>query len=743
MTQPTDGASAPLPRSFGRFQLLQPLGKGGMGDIYLAKHGGLAGIERFCVIKVLAKTRGRPQDYVARFMDEARVVVHLNHQGICSVFDVGEVEGDLFIAMEYVAGYDLATVSARLRELGELPPPALVLFILGQVLTALDYAHRLRHPSSGEQLGIVHRDVSPQNVLISFEGEVKLIDFGLAVSTLKQLHTEEGFVLGKLGYMAPEQARGDAVGPSADLFAVGVLAYELLTGERFYAGIPRAELVTLVGQGGYLPPRWDQIEPELAELIRPSLHLAPESRYAISAVFRLALEDYQQKRQLLASADELRELLQRLFPAAKQEQRAMLARYASETDSQASFQAQPTVQEPVPDPARFAEAAASASSGPTPISGSDDEAITALNELSDTHLDALFGGAEAAEPTVRKSEGAVPEPVAGLDPAPPATLAPEPLPEYLDSGPPTLPLATELPPELVDSGPPTLPLSPEQSPELPAPELPALRVPPSLPELVSPARPAVVDIQPPPPAEVTQVVRNAPPVFSGETTDESPSHLRQQRQRRRQLVLGLAVFGAAVTALSLVAIILFRGDPGEDSVPPRADAAGARLVEVIGDAGGGAGPSADQLDATVAAEDAAVVVALAPIVIDAGGSLEDLDGSAAADATVAADGSAAADATVAADVSVDPVGIAADQSDEPEPTRKRAKRRRGRSRRRIAAAAEPKTTPEKIAFLKTCKRRRACARRVLKMSKRLNKIEYKEFTHFMKELDRCVKRCRR
>jgi eukaryotic-like serine/threonine-protein kinase len=153
-----------LPRQFGEYTLLALLGRGGMGDVYLATKSGIQGIARRCVVKTLRAGFGQDQEYVRRFLDEARVVVQLHHKNICPVFDVGQVGGQHFLAMEYLAGRDLRSVQKRATEEGTALGTGLSLFIMSEVLEALDYAHRSTDPQTGRPLQLVHRDVSPQNI---------------------------------------------------------------------------------------------------------------------------------------------------------------------------------------------------------------------------------------------------------------------------------------------------------------------------------------------------------------------------------------------------------------------------------------------------------------------------------------------------------------------------------------------------------------------------------------------------
>ena len=195
-----------FPRYFGNYVLLTNFAKGGMGDVYLAKTGGIESVDRLCVLKKLRPDVAVSAEYVRRFMDEARIVVQLSHANIAHVFDAGTVGSEVYLAMEYVPGANLRDVFARINDSKNAADPGLVALIMCDILDALDYAHQLRNPKTGKLLNVVHRDVSPQNILVSFDGSVKLIDFGLAASDLKTEHTESEVVMGKVAYMSPEQA---------------------------------------------------------------------------------------------------------------------------------------------------------------------------------------------------------------------------------------------------------------------------------------------------------------------------------------------------------------------------------------------------------------------------------------------------------------------------------------------------------------------------------------------------------
>ena len=320
-----------FPRPFGQYLLLENFARGGMGEVYLAKIGGIAGLERYCVLKKLRSELTRDREYVSRFIDEARVVVTLNHANICHVFDVGRVGEEYYLAMEYISGRDVRTIQDRCRTRDKVMPPASTLHVVCETLEALDYAHRRNHPLTGEPLNLVHRDVSPQNVLVSYEGEVKLIDFGLAASKLKVERTQPNVGMGKMAFMAPEQARGDPIDARADLFACGVLAYELLAGERFYEGMTANDIWQVAGKGGFIPRRWDTIDRDLQKILSKALHPDHRKRFTSCGDYREALASHLHWRFPGTGVRGLRELLSDLFDDELRREREMLARFGTVT----------------------------------------------------------------------------------------------------------------------------------------------------------------------------------------------------------------------------------------------------------------------------------------------------------------------------------------------------------------------------------------------------------------------------
>ncbi len=280
MSNPTRGLRPFQPVRFGRYALLTPIAKGGMGAVYLARMTGVEGFEKLVVIKKILPALAQEQSFVERFVDEAKIVVKLQHGSIAQVLDMGVVDEEYFIAMEFVDGKDLRKVSAAVRQRQEPFPTGLALYVTVRVLDALAYAHR-KKDSEERELNLVHRDISPQNILVSYEGEVKVIDFGLAKSAMSLSRTSPSVVLGKFFYMSPEQARHQPVDRRSDLYAAGICLWELLAGKNPFDGTRPGEIMRAVANPAIAPIR--SLRPELPESLEEALSKAlainPDERY--------------------------------------------------------------------------------------------------------------------------------------------------------------------------------------------------------------------------------------------------------------------------------------------------------------------------------------------------------------------------------------------------------------------------------------------------------------------------------
>jgi serine/threonine protein kinase len=248
------------PQEFGEYHLLEKIATGGMAEVWRARAYGMAGFEKILVIKKVLDNLAKDDEFVRLFIDEARIGVQLHHVNIVQVFDLGQVEGTYYMAMEYVHGLDLARLLNRSRHLGPFPIP-LALFIISEVLKALQFAHT-RTDDGGEPLRIVHCDISPQNVLVSYAGEVKITDFGISRAAFQSTAMHE-VIRGKYAYMSPEQVDGKLLDGRSDVFSLGIVLYELLTGRRLFKAKTREETLARVQRAEVPSPR--AYRPEISE----------------------------------------------------------------------------------------------------------------------------------------------------------------------------------------------------------------------------------------------------------------------------------------------------------------------------------------------------------------------------------------------------------------------------------------------------------------------------------------------
>jgi len=270
-----------LPLPFGRYLLVEKIASGGMAEVFRAVLRGAAGFEKPLAVKRILPIFNEEPDFIALFQDEARIVSTLAHANIAQVFEFGEVDGSSYIALELVDGLDLGRVMQRLRAAGQPMPLATAAFIVAEAARGLSYAHEKRD-DAGRLIGIVHRDVSPPNILISMAGEVKVADFGIAKAANKVHKTETGVVMGKLRYMSPEQVAGEPLDGRSDVFSLGVILHELLGGGPIYPGDQSFRLADLIRSEAAPPPstRNPAVPPALDEIVGRALAKRREDRYA-------------------------------------------------------------------------------------------------------------------------------------------------------------------------------------------------------------------------------------------------------------------------------------------------------------------------------------------------------------------------------------------------------------------------------------------------------------------------------
>ncbi len=316
------------PVPFGKYLLLDRVSVGGMAEVFKAKAYGVEGFEKIIAIKRILPTMGEDRDFIKMFIDEAKIAGQLAHANICQIFELGRIDGAHFIAMEYIWGKDLLQFQNRLRKNKQAMPVPMGCFILAKVLEGLDYAHRKRDPL-GRPLEIVHRDCSPQNVLISYEGEVKVIDFGIAKATSRNSRTMAGVLKGKFGYMSPEQVRGMPLDRRSDIFALGTMLYECLTGERLFHGETDFSTLEKVRNVDILPPR--QVNPQIPEaverVILKALAKEVDDRYQWCSEMLSDLQRYLMSEDVVFTAKSLSASLKDGFSPEIDKERALLEAY--------------------------------------------------------------------------------------------------------------------------------------------------------------------------------------------------------------------------------------------------------------------------------------------------------------------------------------------------------------------------------------------------------------------------------
>jgi serine/threonine-protein kinase len=296
-----------------RYRITDKIDAGGMAEVYRGvAESAVGGLKKSVAIKRILPNLTKNKKFVSMFLDEARVSMHLQHANIVGVFDIGMADTAYFIVMEYVDGANLKTIIESLRRQGARMTVAHTIYILMEVCKGLQYAHEAADPENGRELGIVHRDISPPNILVSKRGEVKLVDFGLAKATSQLESTDPGVVKGKFSYLSPEAASGKEVDRRADIFAVGILLYELLTGKRLFYGETDYQTVELVRQAK-VPPISGQntdVTPELEQIVRKALARDLNQRFQTAGDLQDALAQFLFSQRLKVTSRDIEQLVQ-------------------------------------------------------------------------------------------------------------------------------------------------------------------------------------------------------------------------------------------------------------------------------------------------------------------------------------------------------------------------------------------------------------------------------------------------
>ena len=310
---------------FGKYTLLDRIAFGGMAELYRAKIEGEQGFEKLVAIKKIYTHLHSQEEMVRAFIDEAKLAAYLQHANIVEVYDFGCLEGAYFIVMEYLRGKDLRSISNRLQDSDQSLGLNNSLFIASSICAGLEYAHQLTD-IAGNPLNIVHRDISPQNIFITYSGQVKILDFGLAKVAGRQSATEAGTLKGKLAYMAPEQAQGKAIDQRSDIFSLGIILYEMLSGRRMYEG-DTLKLLRQAQNRSFVPP--ELLMPELPRSLQDTLQrmlaFVPADRYSDCGEVLNALEGCQADFSYRSQERQLSRMVGTLFAEDKQSEEEKLA----------------------------------------------------------------------------------------------------------------------------------------------------------------------------------------------------------------------------------------------------------------------------------------------------------------------------------------------------------------------------------------------------------------------------------
>ncbi|XWL13133.1 serine/threonine-protein kinase [Sorangium sp. So ce307] len=277
-------------RGFGRYRLIAKLGQGGMAEVFLAAHRGPLGFEKLVVIKRLKPGIATEPEVNAMFLDEARLAARLNHPNVVQTYECGQIDDQYYIVMEYLEGHSLDRIC---RKIDPSRHRAIYLAILSDALAGLHYAHDLMD-FNGQPLQVVHRDISPHNIFVTYDGQAKVVDFGIAKWATRDADTSTGVVKGKIRYMAPEQALATMVDRRADVFSMGLIFWELVVGERFWGDLSDVQILQRLtfGEIPQLRERWPAAPEALDRICSRALAMAPEDRYATAAHMREDVEAY-------------------------------------------------------------------------------------------------------------------------------------------------------------------------------------------------------------------------------------------------------------------------------------------------------------------------------------------------------------------------------------------------------------------------------------------------------------------
>jgi len=433
------------PTRFGKYLLLEKLATGGMAQLYRAKIIGVEGFEKFIAIKQILPHLAHEEELITSFIDEAKLAALLNHQNVVQIYDFGSMENSYFITMEFLYGKDLRGVNVKAKEKGTPISLENALYIVSKVCAGLDYAHKLKD-FQGKSLNIIHRDISPQNVFLTYEGDVKIVDFGIAKAASQSTITQVGMIKGKVSYMSPEQAAGKVIDHRSDIFATGILLYEMVACGRMFKGDDTLQILSKVREAEFTPlgTLKGGLPEKLYDIAAKALAKEPEDRYQSCADMQADIEECIFRMNLRPSGRSLAEYLKVLFAEEIEAEGQRMADAASAVaasdrarEAEASLRSSdkpPAQKPPVPkaEPAPPSKAAPSATPKPAgPAKGGNKGVLAAVAGVA---VLALVGGGyymmgkgkgpAGAPPTAPAQAAPQAPPPATPTAAPPSTASP-------------------------------------------------------------------------------------------------------------------------------------------------------------------------------------------------------------------------------------------------------------------------------------------------------------------------------
>ncbi len=307
---PEDG----LAETFGKYSLIERIGVGGMAEIFLAKTEGPEGFSKTVVIKRIRPNLSDDASFVNMFLNEAKLAARLNHSNIAQIFELGRIGKSYFIAMEYIHGRDMRAIINKSETMGIPFPMEYSLKITAEICEGLYYAHQ-KNDEDGSPLNIVHRDITPENVMVSFDGEVKILDFGIAKAKILVSDTRVGEIKGKAGYLSPEQVKGKVLDQRSDLFGVGVVLYEWLAGRKLFGGKADIEMLRSVLEGKIVPPSYfrQNVPLEVDALVMKALRRNRDERHQTARELQYDIEQFLANHEFNPSKIHLANFLRQIF----------------------------------------------------------------------------------------------------------------------------------------------------------------------------------------------------------------------------------------------------------------------------------------------------------------------------------------------------------------------------------------------------------------------------------------------